>query len=62
VGAFGGFVFPPILGAVVAAQGAAGYSHGFILFIILAALSLLLAGLFQQPAAASPQPRPAARD
>jgi MFS transporter, NNP family, nitrate/nitrite transporter len=48
LGAFGGFVIPPLLGAIVAAQGDAGYSHGFILFVILAALSLILAGLFKQ--------------
>jgi NNP family nitrate/nitrite transporter-like MFS transporter len=36
LGAFGGFVFPPILGLVVRLQGETGYATGFILFIGLA--------------------------
>ncbi len=36
LGAFGGFVFPPLLGLVVRLQGDAGYATGFALFIGLA--------------------------
>ncbi|HEX9116538.1 MAG TPA: MFS transporter [Anaerolineae bacterium] len=52
LGAFGGFTIPPILGAIAAAQGAAGYAAGFSLFIFLAALSLLLTFFFRQASAA----------
>jgi NNP family nitrate/nitrite transporter-like MFS transporter len=55
IGAFGGFVIPPLLGAIVAAQGDAGYPHGFMLFIVLAALSLILAAQFR------PAPVPVSR-
>jgi NNP family nitrate/nitrite transporter-like MFS transporter len=43
LGAFGGFVIPPILGAFVRNQGASGYATGFVVFIALALLSLALA-------------------
>lgn len=43
LGAFGGFVIPPIMGAFVRAQGDAGYATGFVTFIGLAVLSLALA-------------------
>ena len=43
LGAFGGFVFPPVLGAAVRIQGAGGYAAGFSLFIILALGSIGLA-------------------
>lgn len=45
LGAFGGFTLPPLLGAVVSAQGQAGYASGFFVFVALAALSLGLAAL-----------------
>jgi NNP family nitrate/nitrite transporter-like MFS transporter len=41
LGAFGGFAIPPLMGMFVARLGAAGYARGFIVFIILAALSLV---------------------
>ena len=43
LGAFGGFAIPPILGAFVRSQGSAGYATGFITFVALAVISLLLA-------------------
>jgi MFS transporter, NNP family, nitrate/nitrite transporter len=56
LGAFGGFMIPPILGAIAATGGAAGYSEGFGLFIGLTLLSLILTivlrqrpGIVQQP-------------
>jgi NNP family nitrate/nitrite transporter-like MFS transporter len=43
LGAFGGFAIPPILGAFVRSQGSSGYATGFIAFVALAVISLLLA-------------------
>ena len=43
LGAFGGFVFPPLLGLVVRLQGEPGYATGFVLFIGLAIVALGLA-------------------
>lgn len=43
LGAFGGFVIPPILGYAVRQHGAKGYPLGFVTFIILALCSLSLA-------------------
>jgi len=40
LGAFGGFAIPPIMGAVASSYGKAGYALGFIVFIILALLSI----------------------
>lgn len=40
LGAFGGFVVPPILGHFVAAQGKIGYAHGFSVYIGLSVLCL----------------------
>lgn len=45
LGAFGGFTLPPLLGAIVAAQGQEGYASGFWLFVFLAVLSFGLAAL-----------------
>lgn len=39
LGAFGGFTLPPLMGAIVAAQGQTGYAQGFFLIVFLAALS-----------------------
>ncbi len=41
LGAFGGFIVPPILGIFVDKFGDAGYSKGFIVYIILALISIL---------------------
>ena len=43
LGAFGGFAIPPVMGAFVRAQGDPGYATGFVTFIGLALLSLVLA-------------------
>ncbi|MBI2504066.1 MAG: MFS transporter [Candidatus Latescibacteria bacterium] len=42
LGAFGGFVIPPIMGAAVRQHGEMGYPLGFITFVVLALLSLSL--------------------
>jgi NNP family nitrate/nitrite transporter-like MFS transporter len=42
LGAFGGFAIPPILSAFVRFQGQDGYTTGFITYIVLAVLSLIL--------------------
>lgn len=42
LGAFGGFVIPPIMGWAVRQEGQLGYSLGFITFIVLGLLSLSL--------------------
>jgi NNP family nitrate/nitrite transporter-like MFS transporter len=43
LGAFGGFAIPPLLGAFVRARGASGYATGFVIFVLLAVVSLVLA-------------------
>jgi len=40
LGAFGGFVIPPLMGTVVRLQGNAGYAIGFSVFVMLALVSL----------------------
>lgn len=42
LGAFGGFAIPPILSAFVRFQGRGGYATGFVTYIVLAVLSLIL--------------------
>ncbi len=42
LGALGGFIIPPIMGYFVSAFGKNGYAYGFIVFVILAILSLVL--------------------
>lgn len=42
LGALGGFIVPPLLGAVARSLGVSGYATGFSLFILLGALSLAL--------------------
>ncbi|WP_345778531.1 MFS transporter [Natrinema sp. DC36] len=44
LGAFGGFVIPPILGLFVDLQGTAGYANGFVVFLVLAIASIGLSG------------------
>jgi NNP family nitrate/nitrite transporter-like MFS transporter len=43
LGAFGGFAIPPIMGAFVRSQGDAGYATGFVVFVVLALISLGIA-------------------
>ncbi len=40
LGAFGGFILPPILGSFVSVIGPEGYSRGFLMFSLLSILSL----------------------
>ncbi len=47
LGAFGGFAIPPVMGAFVAGGNHAGYAHGFLVFIILAAVSVGLSGVLK---------------
>jgi MFS transporter, NNP family, nitrate/nitrite transporter len=42
IGAFGGFVIPPMMGEIVDLYGKTGYATGFIIFTILAIFSLLI--------------------
>lgn len=43
LGAFGGFVLPPIMGLFVAKYGSIGYAKGFIVFVVLAVISAIIA-------------------
>ncbi|MDD2694797.1 MAG: MFS transporter [Anaerolineales bacterium] len=52
LGAFGGFAIPPVMGLFVRAYGEPGYASGFLTFVLLAALSLLLAYALQRAHAA----------
>lgn len=50
LGAFGGFVIPPIMGYFVSAFGKMGFAYGFIVFIFLSILSIfLVAVLLKNP-------------
>ena len=42
LGAFGGFVVPPLMGMFVDAFGKNGFSRGFILYVILSAISIVI--------------------
>lgn len=42
LGAFGGFAVPPLLGWAIDAFGTAGYAYGFGVYIVLAAVSILI--------------------
>ncbi|MXR51431.1 MFS transporter [Halovenus sp. WSH3] len=42
LGGLGGFVFPPILGAAVDISGRAGYGHGFVLYLALGVVGVVL--------------------
>lgn len=42
LGAFGGFVIPPILGKIVTEMGVIGYSRGFLTFTILSVIVLVI--------------------
>ncbi len=48
LGAFGGFAIPPLMGLFVGTMGTAGYAKGFVVFIALAVLSLVLAGILKK--------------
>jgi MFS transporter, NNP family, nitrate/nitrite transporter len=44
LGAFGGFVVPPLLGLFVDLYGVSGYATGFVVYLGLATIGLLLSG------------------
>ncbi|MDA8107964.1 MAG: MFS transporter [Betaproteobacteria bacterium] len=46
LGALGGFVIPPILGAFVDLLGPRGYAGGFFVYVVLAGLAIVIAGSF----------------
>jgi NNP family nitrate/nitrite transporter-like MFS transporter len=48
LGAFGGFVIPPLLGLIVRGAGANGYASGFWVFVALSLVSLGLAYLLRR--------------
>ncbi|AUX10017.1 MFS transporter, NNP family, nitrate/nitrite transporter [Halalkaliarchaeum desulfuricum] len=43
VGAFGGFVVPPVLGLFVDVQGLAGYANGFVVYVVLGLTGVAIA-------------------
>lgn len=42
LGAFGGFVLPPLMGKVVARMGTVGYARGFLIFAVMSAIVLVI--------------------
>ena len=48
LGAFGGFAIPPIMGTIVQVRGTTGYATGFVVFICLSAVSLLLVAILRR--------------
>jgi NNP family nitrate/nitrite transporter-like MFS transporter len=52
LGAFGGFVLPPVLGLFVRVQGESGYVQGFYVFLGLAASAMILFAILKRSAAA----------
>ena len=54
LGAFGGFVIPPVMGLFVKLSGASGYSLGFSVFFGLSLLSLVLFAILNRYATVEP--------
>lgn len=48
LGAFGGFVIPPVLSIFVRLQGAPGYASGFLTFVLLAVLAVGMASILKR--------------
>jgi NNP family nitrate/nitrite transporter-like MFS transporter len=48
LGAFGGFAIPPVMGLFVRTGGSTGYASGFVTFVALAMLSIVLAYLLKR--------------
>lgn len=48
LGAFGGFVIPPLMGLFIKISGTAGYGQGFMVFFVLGVLSLVLFGILHR--------------
>jgi nitrate/nitrite transporter NarK len=42
LGAFGGFVIPPLMGLFVKISGAPGFAYGFVVFVVLTIVALLM--------------------
>jgi len=42
LGAFGGFALPPIMGAIAGKYGEIGYARGFVVFVALAVINLII--------------------
>ncbi|MGL5789455.1 MAG: MFS transporter, partial [Bacteroidales bacterium] len=42
IGAFGGFVVPPVMGAIATKFGKEGYAWGFEVFVLLALINLMI--------------------
>lgn len=42
LGAFGGFALPPIMGAIAGLYGRVGYARGFMVFVVLSVINLLI--------------------
>ncbi|MFP8951652.1 MFS transporter [Natrialbaceae archaeon A-arb3/5] len=63
LGAFGGFVVPPILGLFVDVQGVSGYATGFVVYLVTGLLALGLAvSLYQSESATVPSKSPIPAD
>jgi NNP family nitrate/nitrite transporter-like MFS transporter len=59
LGAFGGFVIPPMMAFAVRDLGQPGYSTGFIVFVFLALVSLTLTWIVKYARTGEPARRPA---
>ncbi len=55
LGAFGGFVIPPLMGLFVKFGGDAGYARGFGVFLVLSVLAIALIAILNRPAPARVQ-------
>jgi len=58
LGAFGGFVIPPVLAFAVRDLGKAGYAIGFIVFVFLTLLSLTMTWILKYSGEPAPAPAP----
>ena len=47
LGALGGFAVPPLLGHFVGTMGPSGYARGFVVYVALAIMSLVLTGILR---------------
>jgi NNP family nitrate/nitrite transporter-like MFS transporter len=56
LGAFGGFAIPPLMGIIVQVQGTGGYANGFVVYIGLAVVSILLISILKRKRAGTPSP------
>ena len=57
IGAFGGFVVPPIMGLIATKMGKSGYAWGFEVFLILAVINLVIMFIFMKaPKKQTPPP------